>query len=82
MQNVTLQNDVLHNRSDASCRCGRLLDVTYIGGFADHTVTGLVTELIESREERHLQRLQKQLQRLHLIVLDEARVCALFQGRS
>jgi hypothetical protein len=39
MQNVTLQNDVLHNRSDASCRCGRLLDVTYIGGFADHTVT-------------------------------------------
>ena len=36
-----------------------------------YTVTGLVTELIESREERHLQRLQKQLQRLHLIVLDE-----------
>jgi len=39
MQNVTLQNDVLHNRSDASCRCGSLLDVTYIEGFADHTVT-------------------------------------------
>jgi DNA replication protein DnaC len=36
-----------------------------------YTVTGLVTELVESREERHLQRLQKQLQRLHLIVLDE-----------
>jgi len=36
-----------------------------------YTVTGLVTGLIESREERHLQRLQKQLQRLHLIVLDE-----------
>ena len=36
-----------------------------------YTVTGLVTELVESREERHLQRLQKQLQRLHLIILDE-----------
>ncbi len=36
-----------------------------------YTVTGLVTELIESREERRLQRLQKQLQRLHLIILDE-----------
>jgi len=36
-----------------------------------YTVTGLVTELVECREERRLQRLQKQLQRLHLIVLDE-----------
>jgi DNA replication protein DnaC len=36
-----------------------------------HTVTGLITELVESREERHLQRFQKQLQRLHLLVLDE-----------
>jgi DNA replication protein DnaC len=36
-----------------------------------HTVTGLITELMESREERRLQRLQKQLQRLHLLVLDE-----------
>jgi DNA replication protein DnaC len=36
-----------------------------------HTVTGLITELVESREERRLQRLQKQLQRLHLLVLDE-----------
>ena len=36
-----------------------------------HTVTGLVTELVECREERRLQRLQKQLQRLHLLVLDE-----------
>jgi DNA replication protein DnaC len=36
-----------------------------------YTVTGLITELVESREERHLQRLQKQLQRLDLIVLDE-----------
>jgi DNA replication protein DnaC len=35
------------------------------------TVTGLVTKLVESREERDLQRLQKQLQRLHLIILDE-----------
>jgi len=36
-----------------------------------HTVTGLVTELLECREERRLQRLQKQLQRFHLLVLDE-----------
>jgi len=36
-----------------------------------YTVTGLVTELVECREERRLQRLQKQLQRLHLIILDE-----------
>jgi len=36
-----------------------------------HTVTGLITELMESREERCLQRLQKQLHRLHLLVLDE-----------
>jgi DNA replication protein DnaC len=36
-----------------------------------HTVTGLVTELVECREERRLQRLQKQLQRFHLLVLDE-----------
>ena len=36
-----------------------------------YTVTGLVTELMECREERRLQRLQKQLQRLHLLVLDE-----------
>ena len=36
-----------------------------------HSVTGLVTELVECREERRLQRLHKQLQRLHLLVLDE-----------
>jgi DNA replication protein DnaC len=36
-----------------------------------HTVTGLVTELVECREERRLQRLQKQLQRFHLLLLDE-----------
>jgi DNA replication protein DnaC len=36
-----------------------------------YTVTGLVTELLECREERRLQRLQKQLQRLHLLILDE-----------
>jgi len=36
-----------------------------------HTVTGLVTELLECREERRLQRLHKQLQRLHLLLLDE-----------
>jgi DNA replication protein DnaC len=36
-----------------------------------YTVTGLVTELIECREERKLQRLHRQLDRLHLLVLDE-----------
>ena len=36
-----------------------------------YTVTQLVTELIECQEERRLQRLQKQLQRLQLLVLDE-----------
>jgi DNA replication protein DnaC len=36
-----------------------------------YTVSGLVTELLEYREERRLQRLQKQLERFHLLVLDE-----------
>jgi DNA replication protein DnaC len=36
-----------------------------------YTVTALVTELLECREERRLQRLHKQLQRLHLLLLDE-----------
>ena len=35
------------------------------------TVTGLVTELLESREDRTLQRFHKQLERQHLLVLDE-----------
>ena len=36
-----------------------------------YTVTALVTELLECREERRLQRLHRQLQRLHLLLLDE-----------
>jgi len=36
-----------------------------------YTATKLITELIECREERRLQRLQKQLQRLKVLVLDE-----------
>jgi DNA replication protein DnaC len=36
-----------------------------------YTVTGLVTELLEAREERTLRRLYKQLERQHLLVLDE-----------
>lgn len=35
------------------------------------TATGLVTQLLEKREERQLERFLKQLERLHLIVLDE-----------
>jgi len=36
-----------------------------------YTTTGLVTQLLEQRETRTLQRLQKQLERLDLILLDE-----------
>jgi DNA replication protein DnaC len=35
------------------------------------TATGLVTQLLEKREERQLERFQKQLERQHLLVLDE-----------
>jgi len=35
------------------------------------TATGLVTQLLEKREERPLERFQQQFERLHLIVLDE-----------
>jgi DNA replication protein DnaC len=35
------------------------------------SVTGLVTTLLEHREERTLQRFKKQLERYHLIILDE-----------
>jgi DNA replication protein DnaC len=35
------------------------------------TVTGLVTQLLEQREERTLQRLHRALQRQHIIILDE-----------
>jgi DNA replication protein DnaC len=35
------------------------------------TATGLVTQLLERREDRELERFQKQLERLDLIVLDE-----------
>lgn len=36
-----------------------------------HTATDLVTQLVECREERKLQRLHKQLQRVDLLVIDE-----------
>ena len=36
-----------------------------------HTTTGLVTQLLEAREERTLQRLHKQLERQDVILLDE-----------
>jgi DNA replication protein DnaC len=36
-----------------------------------YSVNGLVTELMESRDEKRLQRFQKQLQRLDLLILDE-----------
>ena len=36
-----------------------------------YTTTGLVTQLLEAREERTLQRLQKQLERQDLLLLDE-----------
>jgi DNA replication protein DnaC len=36
-----------------------------------HTAADLVTPLVECREEKRLQRLHKQLQRPHLLVIDE-----------
>jgi DNA replication protein DnaC len=36
-----------------------------------YTATDLVTQLVECREEKRLQRLLKQLHRLHLLVIDE-----------
>jgi len=36
-----------------------------------YTAPDLVTQLVECREEKRLQRLHKQLQRLHLLVIDE-----------
>jgi len=36
-----------------------------------YTVTGLVTELLERREERQLERFHRQLEKMHLVVLDE-----------
>ncbi len=36
-----------------------------------HSATNLATQLIECREEKRLQRLLKQLHRLHLLVTDE-----------
>ena len=36
-----------------------------------YSVTSLVTQLLEQREERGLQRLQRQLERHHLLILDE-----------
>jgi DNA replication protein DnaC len=47
----------------AACRQGRKVHF--------FTVTGLVTHLLESREERQLERFHKQLERLDLLVLDE-----------
>jgi len=35
------------------------------------SATGLITQLLERREDRQLERFHKQLERLHLIVLDE-----------
>jgi len=36
-----------------------------------HTATNLVTQLVECREERKLQRMHKQLQRIELLLIDE-----------
>jgi hypothetical protein len=36
-----------------------------------YTATNLVAQLVECREEKRLQRLHKQLQKLHLLVIDE-----------
>ena len=36
-----------------------------------YSTTGLVTELLEAREERQLERLLKRIEKFHLLVLDE-----------
>ena len=41
------------------------------GNVCFYTATNLVTQLVECREGKRLQRLHKQLQRLHLLVIDE-----------
>jgi DNA replication protein DnaC len=38
-----------------------------------HTATDLITQLLECRKEKRLQRLHKQLQRLDLLLIDELR---------
>ncbi len=53
----------LSTRSTAACQQGR-----HVRFF---TVTGLVTQLLERREDRQLERFHKQLERCHLVVLDE-----------
>jgi len=47
----------------AACQQGR--------GVRFFTATGLVTQLLERRQDRELERFNKQLERLELIVLDE-----------
>jgi DNA replication protein DnaC len=47
----------------AACQQGRRVRV--------FTVTGLVTRLLERRKERQLERFHQQLERQHLLVLDE-----------
>jgi DNA replication protein DnaC len=36
-----------------------------------HSVTGLVNQLLEARQDRQLERLQRRLDKLHLLILDE-----------
>ena len=47
----------------AACAAGRKVRF--------YSVTNLVTQLLEKREQRMLERLQKQLEKQHLLVLDE-----------
>jgi len=46
------------------------------------TVTGLVTQLLEHREERNLQRLHRQLERNRLLILDELGYVPFTNGRG
>ena len=52
-----------HRRRVSACQQG--LSVRFF------TATGLVTQLLERRQDRELERFQKHLERLELIVLDE-----------
>ncbi len=44
-------------------------------------VTALATQMLEARDNRQLERLHKRLAHHHLLILDEFRLCALFQDR-